>query len=319
MFDAAAIGEVLIDFTPAGTDGNGYQAFTANPGGAPANVMAALAKWGRRTAFIGKAGRDSFGVFLQEVLAGCGVDTTGLVLSPDYPTTLAFVHLAADGDRSFSFYRNPGADMMLRPEEVKLPIVEQAGLFHFGSVSLTDEPGAAATLHAVAEAKRLGKLVSYDPNLRPLLWRSLELAKERLREGLAHADIVKLSEEELAFLTGTEDTESGSRMLREEFGTPLILVTLGAAGSFFRAGEACGSEPGFPVQALDTTGAGDCFLAGFLHKLLESGKRPEELADQEAAGMLEFANAAGALATLGKGAIPAIPALQDIENLVKSR
>jgi fructokinase len=318
MYDAAAIGEVLIDFTPSGTDGNGFQAFTANPGGAPANVMAALAKWGRKTAFIGKAGMDSFGLFLQETLVKSGVDTEGLVLSDGYPTTLAFVHLNADGDRSFSFYRNPGADMMLSPEEINLDIVEQAGLLHFGSVSLTDEPAREATLHAVREAKRSGKQISFDPNLRPLLWESLDIAKEQIRQGLAYADVVKLSLEELEFLTGTRKLEQGTESLYEEFQIPLILVTLGEDGCFYRIGGEWGSASGYPVQAIDTTGAGDCFFAGFLWGMLELGKTAAELEAGNLPDMLAFANGAGALVTQQKGAIPAIPSIEEIKAFIKA-
>ncbi|MDF2935843.1 MAG: PfkB protein [Paenibacillaceae bacterium] len=316
MLDAAAVGEVLVDFTPSGTNEYGYQSFSANPGGAPANVMAALAKWGRKTGFIGKVGQDTFGEFLRQVLDQAGVDTRGLVLSESYRTTLAFVHLQADGDRSFSFYRSPGADMMLTPGEVREDIISEAGLLHFGSVSLTDEPSAEATLHAVRLARGLGKLVSYDPNLRPALWRSLEEAKARIRQGLGLAHIVKLSEEELEFLTGEKEPEAGTALLFSEYHTPLILVTLGAEGSFFRLGKECRRVPGQPVQAVDTTGAGDCYLAGFLHKFMEAGEALERLDAEAVQTMAAFGNAAGALITLQKGAIPAIPQLEDIEKLL---
>lgn len=312
MFDAVAIGEILIDFTPAGGNEAGHSAFTANPGGAPANVMAALAKWGRKTAFMGKAGADQFGYFLKNTLEQSGVDARGLVLSQEYRTTLAFVHLDQEGDRSFSFYRNPGADMMLHADEVSLEVIEQSSLLHFGSVSLTDEPAASATLHAVREARRMGKLISFDPNLRLPLWRSKELAAERINEGLQYAHIVKLSEEELEFLTGTDNLEQGTRQLYEDYNLPVILVTLGAKGAFYRLGGATGLVTGNPVQPVDTTGAGDCFFAGFLFKLQESGQSLDRLDPQVMDGLLRFANASGALITLGKGAIPAIPAMEDI-------
>lgn len=313
MLDAITVGEVLIDFTPAGSNEYGFQSFSANPGGAPANVMAALAKWGRKSGFIGKVGKDTFGEFLQQVLEQAGVDTRGLVLSEPYRTTLAFVHLQPDGDRSFSFYRSPGADMMLSPEEVREELVAETGLLHFGSVSLTDEPSASATLHAARLARSLGKLVSYDPNLRPALWKSLDEAKLRIREGLELAHIVKLSEEELEFLTGEQNLEAGTEQLYREFKTPVILVTLGAEGSFLRLGGECRRIPGRAVQAVDTTGAGDCYLAGFLLKLMEWGGPVEQLDAATAESMAAFANAAGALITLRKGAIPAIPQLAEIE------
>lgn len=317
MLDAVTVGEVLIDFTPAGTNEYGYQSFSANPGGAPANVMAALAQWGRKTGFIGKVGQDTFGDFLREVLQKAGLDTRGLVASETYRTTLAFVHLKDDGDRSFSFYRNPGADMMLTPEEVRTDIIGEAGLLHFGSVSLTDEPSASATLHAVRTARGLGKLISYDPNLRPALWKSLDEAKARIREGLELAHIVKLSEEELEFLTGDTDLEAGTGKLYREYRIPLILVTLGAEGSFFRLGEECRRVPGRPVQAVDTTGAGDCYLAGFLFRLMAADIPVDEWSADAVAEMAAFANAAGALITLKKGAIPAIPRLEEVEAFLR--
>ncbi|MNH94250.1 5-dehydro-2-deoxygluconokinase [compost metagenome] len=318
MFHVTALGEVLIDFTPTGTDGNGFPTYTSNPGGAPANVLAGLARWGRSTAFLGSVGEDHFGHFLEEVLQECGIDTRGLRFSQEASTTLAFVHLDNSGDRSFSFYRNPGADQLLAKEDVDIDVIEQSTIFHFGSVSLTHEPSASATLMAAEHAKQSGRMVSYDPNLRVNLWSSLEQAKERILQGFQYADIVKLSEEELEFLTGTTDLELGTASLREAYGTSIILVSLGPAGCFVRIGELTDRVAGYPVTVVDTTGAGDCFFAGFLYQLLESDKPLFELSLDEVAAMAAFANASGALTTTRLGAIPSIPTLSEIISLMAS-
>ncbi|MCP3772642.1 carbohydrate kinase [Paenibacillus sp. MZ04-78.2] len=315
--DAVAIGELLIDFTPAGVSGQGLPRYEQNPGGAPANVMAGLTKLGKRTAFIGKVGEDAFGRFLTGELEKHGVDTGGMVFTGEAGTTLAFVSLDASGDRSFSFYRNPGADMLLQESEIDWKRIGEAALFHFGSVSMTHEPSASATLRAAAFARREGKLVSFDPNLRPLLWPDLDRAKRLILEGLTYSDVLKLSEEELHFLTGERDLEAGTRQLREQYDTPLIFVTLGPDGSFYRQGERTGRVPGFAVNAVDTTGAGDAFFSGALFRLMESGKRPDELTEAELDEVCRSGNAAGALTTTRKGAIPALPSLEELDQLIR--
>jgi fructokinase len=316
VYDAAAVGELLIDFTPSGISEQGGMLFERNPGGAPANVLAAMAKLGLRTAFIGKVGLDPFGAFLKDVLEKQAIDTKGLLQTEEAKTTLAFVHLDETGDRTFSFYRNPGADMLLTEEEVKEEILRKASIFHFGSVSMSREPARGATLKAAEKARSMGKLVSYDPNLRPPLWENLAEAKNIILQGLQYTDIFKISEEELVFLTETNDLEYGTSQLYEHYKTPVILVTLGAKGCFYRRKEQTNLCPGFHVDAIDTTGAGDAFLGGFLYKLIMSGKQTNELTNVDLNEMVRFANAMGALTTTRKGAIPAIPTLEETISLL---
>jgi len=318
MTDVITLGELLIDFTPYGKSEHGQPLFERNPGGAPANVVAAIARLGRSSAFIGKVGNDAFGHGLRDALASSGVDTSGLVLSHTANTTLAFVHLAEDGDRSFSFYRNPGADQLLTEEEVPYERIAETRIFHFGSISMTDEPVRSATLAAVQHAKRQGVLVSFDPNLRPALWASEELAKQQIRVGLSLADVVKVSEEELEFLTGTADLEAGSRILCEQFPISLLLVTRGGAGSFYRAGSLSGEHAGFAVHAIDTTGAGDAFMAGALYSILQEDGPIADWTPDQLDSLLTFANAMGALATTRKGGIPAMPKLTEVQGLIHS-
>jgi fructokinase len=315
MYDVVALGEILIDFTPAGLSEQGNPLFEANPGGAPANVLACLAKLGRKTAFLGKVGADEFGRLLREVLASRGIATHGLVLEEGAQTTLAFVHLHDDGDRSFSFYRSPGADTLLRPEEVDGKQLT-ASIFHFGSLSLTHEPARSATLAALHWAKERGMLISYDPNLRPPLWASLAEAKRQILSVMDQADIVKISREELEFLTGSERLAEGSAQLVREYGTGLLLITLGKDGCFFRLGDLTGLVPGFPVQAVDATGAGDGFLGGMLHEILRRGKALEEWSLAELEASVRFANAIGALVVTRKGSIPAMPSLAEVQSFL---
>lgn len=319
MVDVVGLGELLIDFTPAGKSANGNALFESNPGGAPANVLATLAKFKASTAFIGKVGNDQFGSFLGETLQKSGIDTQGLIYSKDVNTTLAFVHLKEDGDRSFQFYRSPGADIMLQEQEVDVALVQQAKVFHFGSLSMTHEPAKTATLKALQAAKENDVLISYDPNLRPALWKSLSQAKETILAGMQYADILKLSDEELEFTTGIRDLEEGSRFLFEKFGLKIVLVTLGAQGCFYRFGEDTGHIAGFQVEAIDTTGAGDLFLGAFLHQFLQKDVSWESIQAEELEAMIVFANAVAALGTTKKGAIPAIPHLHEVHQLLDER
>ncbi|MEK4517001.1 PfkB family carbohydrate kinase [Paenibacillus sp. FSL H8-0122] len=320
MVDITAIGEVLIDFTPAGLSENGEQLFECNPGGAPANVAVVLSKFGKSAAFIGKVGEDQFGEYLTQVLQGNGVDTKGLMKQKNASTTLAFVHLKEDGDRTFSFIRNPGADMLLGIGDVDLNYIEGSRIFHFGSVSMTHEPSASATLTTCLHAKKNGALISFDPNLRPALWRDLEEAKAKIEEGLALADIVKISEEELEFITGLTALEEGTRQIQTRFKVKVILVTKAEKGCFVRFG--LGSKwadvPGFKVDTVDTTGAGDAFLGGFLYQLLERGCSIGQIRDQDWIPIIQFANAVGALVTTRKGAIPAIPTYKEVTKQIQS-
>ncbi|MBP2001914.1 sugar/nucleoside kinase (ribokinase family) [Paenibacillus shirakamiensis] len=312
MPDITAIGELLVDFTPYGLSELGQPLFERNPGGAPANVAAAIVKLGRTAEFIGKIGDDAFGQGLKSVLDARGVGTAGLILTKEANTTLAFVHLDDQGDRSFSFYRHPGADQLLREEEIPYAILDASSIVHFGSVSMSDEPSRGATLAAVRYARQKGLRISYDPNLRSALWGSLDEAKQWILEGMKYADIVKVSEEELEFLTGSTDLEKGSRLLAGPFATELLLVTLGDKGSYYRAGELVGLVPGNLVQAVDTTGAGDAFFGGLLYGLLEDGRKVNYWSSSELERLLRFANATGALATTRKGGIPAMPTLEEV-------
>lgn len=319
MYDVVALGELLIDFTPAGEGEAGNPRFVQNAGGAPANVLAALSSLGRNTAFIGKVGDDSFGHFLMDSLVAAGIHTSGLVFSADTPTTLAFVHLAQDGDRSFSFYRNPGADATLTKAEVADELIENGSIFHFGSLSLTHEAAAEATLYAVEQARQAGKLISFDPNLRERLWGSLEHAGYMIRKALAFADVVKLSEEELLFLTGISDLETALEELCSTFAISLAFVTLGARGCYYRCDKLAGLVPGFQVKASDTTGAGDAFLGGVLHQLLSLESGIVQLQPHQLGQIATFANAVGALATVRKGALASMPSMHEVEQLLQGK
>lgn len=319
MHDVTAIGELLIDFTPAGLSAQNNPLFEQNPGGAPANVLACLSKLGHRTAFIGKVGQDQFGYSLKQTLQQVGVDTEGLIMTDTCHTTLAFVHLSESGDRSFSFYRKPGADVLLTAEEVSDQLIDDCLIFHFGSVSMTDEPARTATLAAVRYAHDQGKIVSYDPNLRMKLWDSPESAKTVILAAMPLADIVKISEEELVFLTGKTDLAIGARYLLETYDLDLVLITLGPKGAYAATATAQARKPAYAVKTIDTTGAGDSFTGGFLHQLLQSGKRPGRLTEADLADFLLFANAVGSLATTRKGAIPALPTLEQVEECLRER
>ncbi|UOF90057.1 carbohydrate kinase [Fodinisporobacter ferrooxydans] len=315
MYDVIALGELLIDFAPEGSDLH-KNLFLANPGGAPANVLVALSKMGRRTAFIGKVGLDKFGTSLKETLESYEIDTTGLVFSDNVKTTLAFVHLDESGDRSFSFYRNPGADMTLNENEVRYDLIRQARIFHFGSLSMTNEPARAATLKAVEFAKQFGGLISYDPNLRLPLWSSSDEAKTVIVSALSYADILKVSEEELFFLTRESDVEIGSRILQKSFGLNLILVTLGAQGCFYRLNGESAIVPGIKVNTVDTTGAGDAFVAAILHKISDDVtlNNVSQLSRTRIKEYVSFANVVAALSTTKKGGIPSMPSMAEINN-----
>lgn len=317
MFDVTAVGELLIDFTPAGNNENGEMCFARKPGGAPANVLAANSRLGGKTAFIGKVGDDALGRFLKKTLEEIQIDTNGIAIDPDIPTTLAFVQLDEKGDRSFSFYRKPGADLMLRTSDIKEDMVTGCHILHFGSVSLTGEPSRSATMYAVKTAKEAGCIISYDPNYRPLLWEDVETAKQQMLAGLVLADIVKVSEEEMFLLTDKTDLEEGSHLLAQ-YGASLVLVSLGSKGAFYRRGTLCGLLPTYDVKTIDTNGAGDSFLGAIHYRL--RGKAIAEiqnLSEAEMNDIISFANAAGSLTTTRGGAIPAMPTLKDIETCRK--
>lgn len=314
MIDVTAIGEILIDFTPAGVSQQGNPMFEQNPGGAPANVVACLSKLGCSAAIIGKVGRDQFGESLKNMLDRAGVLTEGLVMTERCGTTLAFVHLSETGDRSFSFYRDPGADLLLEPGDLKRDLIDKCRIFHFGSVSMTGEPSRSATLEAVNYAKEKGKIISYDPNLRLRLWSSPETAKTEIISAMHLADILKVSDEELFFLTDENDLDFGVRKLMNKYDLKLVLVTLGPRGACAFCGTHKACHPAYDVKTVDTTGAGDAFMAGFLYQLIRSGKKPGELSLEELTHFLSFGNAVGSLVTTRKGAIPAMPDIGEVED-----
>ncbi|HTP25954.1 MAG TPA: carbohydrate kinase [Anaeromyxobacteraceae bacterium] len=320
-FDASALGELLVDLTPAGTSPHGSALFERNAGGAPANVLAFLAKLGLKTAFLGKVGNDPCGRFLLHVLREAGIDLSGLRTSRTAPTTLALVELGEGGERSFSFYRNPGADSELSPTELDLSVISRSQVFHFGSVSLTLEPSRSATFAALEHARQGGKTISFDPNLRPLLWKSLSEAKKAILSALPYATILKVSRKELQFLTGESDPVRGMRALRDRWGTLFVLVTLGAMGCLYQLGDVEGKEDAFrELASVDTTGAGDAFLGGILYGMLANGiSHPSRLPRERLPGMARFACAAAGLTTTRRGAIAALPTLAQIEALVASQ
>lgn len=317
-YDVVALGELLIDLTQNERSAQGNPMLEANPGGAPCNVLALLAKLGHSTAFIGKVGCDGFGSQLEAALKETGISTNGLRWDEYVHTTLAVVHTLPGGDRDFSFYRNPGADMRLTAGELDEDMLRSCKLFHFGSLSMTDEPVRGATCRAIAVAEEAGVLRSFDPNLRIPLWPDLEAAKEQILYGMAHCDILKISDNELQWLTGEEDFDAGIRWIRERFpGIRLLLLSMGANGSRAYSGERCVEIPCFRVHTIETTGAGDTFFAGVLHHVLQWGLR--DYTEAELRQMLTFANAAAAIITTKKGALRVMPDKAAILALIHSK
>ncbi len=311
MADILTVGEILIDLTQSGTNEQGIPRFDANPGGAPANLAVAASRLGAKTAFIGKVGRDSFGEFLKNTLVENGVDVTGMVTDPVQNTTLAVVSLDKTGERSFSFYRDPSADVNLRAEEIDDEQLKNARFLHFGSVSLTAEPARSATLHAASRAKELGVAVSYDPNYRASLWSDENTAVARMREPLPLVDVLKVSDEELPLIADTGDLEEGSEVLAAAYGIRLILVTLGARGAFYRFDGGTGYVPGIKCVVADTNGAGDTFFGAALSQLVRLPSL-DALTVPELERIVGLANRAAALTTSRHGAIPAMPRLEEL-------
>lgn len=314
-YDVIALGELLIDFTMNGQSEQGNNMFEACPGGAPCNVLALLNKMGKKTAFIGKVGKDQFGTLLRDTITEAGIDASNLMVDENVNTTLAFVHTFPDGDREFSFYRNPGADMMLTADEVNPEVVKDTKVFHFGTLSMTHEGVREATMKAVETAKANGCLVSFDPNLRPPLWSSLDLAKEQMEYGFGKCDILKISDNEIQFVSGKEDYDEGIAYLQETYNIPLILLTMGKDGSraYYKGMRV--ERPGFSVKAIETTGAGDTFCGSSLNYLVDHDF--ENLTEEQLGEMLTFANAAAALVTTKKGAIKAMPVKEEVLELIQ--
>ncbi len=316
MYDVVALGELLIDFTCQSMDQDGYPTMTAHPGGAPANFLAALAKFGAKTALLGKVGADSFGAMLTETLRKVDIDTRGLISDGDVFTTLAFVTLDERGERSFSFARKPGADTCLRPDEVDFDLIAQAKVFHFGTLSLTHEPTRSATIAAVECAKKHGKLITFDPNLRKPLWGDLEQARAQMLWGLRQADVVKISDEEVEFLFGLAP-EDGAAHILEQFSVKLVFVTCGSEGCFFQNQRTRGHVPALSgIQVVDTTGAGDIFGGSAVWKLLQTKKAPQDLEEQELREIVTFACANAGLSTTRPGGISGVPEPEEIARII---
>lgn len=317
MFDIVALGECLIDFTPSGKGDGDIMLYSQNPGGAPANVLAMATILGSKTAFIGKVGDDGFGHFLKKKIEAVGIDCSNLILDSDHQTTLAFVTLDDRGDRSFSFYRDRTADVMLSSSEVDLSLLDRCTVFHFGSVSMTYEPARSTTFDVARKAKELGKLISFDPNFRPLLWKKTDDVLGVFKKAIAISDILKVSEEEMILITGTDDFEEGSKLL-ESMGPKLVVVTAGAKGAFIRRGGYHELIKTYDTKTVDTTGAGDAFWGAFLNVLIDKlGVKDRDVllsvSEEALESAIRFANAAGSLTTEKRGAIPAMPDYSSIK------
>jgi Sugar kinases, ribokinase family len=315
-YDVVALGELLIDFTENGISGQGNPVYEANPGGAPCNVLAMLTKLGKRTAFIGKVGQDIFGNRLKNTLGEVGIDTSNLVMAEDVRTTLAFVETFPDGDRDFSFYRNPGADMMLKKDEIKMELVKDTALFHFGTLSMTHEEVRNATKKAVAAAREAGAVISFDPNLREPLWRSLEEAKEQVAYGLSQCDILKISDNEIQWFTGEEDYDAGICRLRKQYDIPLIMLSMGKDGSrAYYKDLRVEVKPFLQEKTIETTGAGDTFGACCLNYVLKYGLH--NMDEGKLKEMLTFANAAASIITTRKGALRVMPEEDEVREFIE--
>ena len=310
-FDIVALGEILIDMTYAGKSAAGQTLFEQNPGGAPANVLAAARRLGADCALIGKVGEDMHGNFLKEVLEREGISTRGLIVDADVFTTLAFVNLDENANRTFSFARKPGADTCLTTGEVDAELISSSRIFHIGSLSLTDEPAKSATLHALELAKRAGCIITYDPNYRASLWQNEAVAVREMRSVLRDVDLIKISDEETELITGQKSPEAAADALLAE-GISLVIVTMGRDGAYVRTRDFAHRAPAAEVKAVDTTGAGDAFMGAFLYKLSRSGKRPSELSCEELAEFAEFANRVAGFCVERRGAICAMPHLNEI-------
>lgn len=317
-FDVTALGELLIDFTENGESSQGNPMMEANPGGAPCNVLAMLEKLGKKTAFIGKVGSDMFGNQLKKAVEEVGIDTRNLIMDKKHHTTLAFVHTYPDGDRDFSFYRDPGADMMLTKEEVQKELIQSSRIFHFGTLSSTHEGVREATRHAIELAKEAGCIITFDPNLRPPLWNSLEDARKEIEYGMTKCDVLKISDNEVEFLFDTADYDKGAALIREKYNIPLVLITMGKDGSrAYYKDMRVEVAPFLQENTIETTGAGDTFCASSLNYVLEHGL--EDLTEENLKELLTFANAAASLITTRKGALRVMPSKEEVLNFIASR
>ena len=311
MYDITALGELLIDFTPCGISEAGMKIFEQNPGGAPANVLVAAGNFGAKTAFIGKVGKDMHGEFLKETLKKYNIETKGLIMDEKVFITLAFVSLNEKGERTFSFARKPGADTCLTKEEVNLELIKECKIFHFGSLSLTDNPSKEALLYALEKAREMNKIISYDPNYRPLLWKNKDTAVKEMRAIIKYADIMKISDEETELLTGYKEPEKAASKLIEQ-GISLVFVTLGSEGSFLKTKDFQITVKSKKCNVVDTTGAGDAFWGAILYKLAERENSVFQISEKEGTEYLKFANTAAGICVEKRGAIPAMASLEEL-------
>lgn len=317
MLKICFVGEVLIDFTPAGVSDNGNTLFERNPGGGPANSAVAASVLGAPSFFMGMAGFDEFGKFLKRTFEDKNVDTRGFVYSKTVNTTLAFVQLDDTGNRSFSFYRDPGADMMFSEEDISYDIIDECDILHFSSVSMSKGKSREATRRAVEYAKSKGKLISFDPNLRELLWDSLDEAKTVISSMLGYADVLKISGEELEFVTGEANIEKATEILFKK-NIPMVFSTLGPDGCYYRHKNGSGFKKAYATKVIDTTGSGDAFVGAILYKIAEHGSDISKLSNEDIGEIAEFANAAGSVAATIRGGIPSMPTVEKVEECRKS-
>lgn len=316
MIDVVAIGELLIDFTCKKVDDDGFPTMEAHPGGAPANFLAALSKFGAKTALLGKVGTDAFGKLLINTLENKSINANGIIQDDNVFTTLAFVTLSESGDREFSFARKPGADTCITFDELDLSLIDEAKVFHFGTLSLTNEPARETTYKAVSYAKSKGKMITFDPNLRKPLWNDLEEAKKQMIWGLSQADVVKISDEEVEFLFGLNGKE-GAEYIFNKFGISLVFVTCGAEGCYFKNAVADGFVPSLSnINVVDTTGAGDIFGGSALWKILETNKKVFELNEKELYDIVRFACTSAGLSTTKAGGISSVPEMDEIMKVL---
>lgn len=318
QYDVVALGELLIDFTQNGISDQGNPLFEANPGGAPCNVLSMLTRFGKKVGFIGKVGKDGFGTQLAEAIKEQGISTDGLCFDEEIHTTLALVHKLPNGDRDFSFYRKPGADVNLKPEEVNTEMIKNARLFHFGTLSLTDEPVRSATKKAVECAEENGLIISFDPNLREPLWDSLDDAKKAFDYGMKHASVLKISDNEILWFTGKETYDEGLAYLRETYpNLKLICLSLGGDGSRAIYKDVDITIPAFLQSGtIETTGAGDTFCACVLNGVLEYGI--DHLNEDNLKTIITFANGAASMITTKKGALRVMPQVDDVKEFIKN-
>ena len=318
--DIVSLGELLVDMFPAelGRRMAEVTAFHPKPGGAPANVAVAAARLGADAAFIGKVGEDAFGHHLADVLKAQGVETRGMRFDANARTTMAFIAKPDENTAEFVFYRNPGADTLLRPDELDRSLLQQTRAFHFGSLSLTEEPSRSATFEAAAVAGKAGALISFDVNYRPSLWNSRDQAVEQITAMIPHVNLLKVNEDELALLTATQDLNAGSAKLLAR-GPELVVVTLGPDGSYFRVAEAGERIPPFAVEAVDAVGCGDAFIASVLCRLVRDGHWRDQLSPDLLRQHLRYANAVGALTALTEGVIPALPTAAQVDRFLNEQ